>query len=86
MARLWIMKIYQDLLVKNRLNFRINQKKITALTKKLESKTQCYDQIYVILVMQILFVKGDITVTEPDNVKRNKSVAFKNNAPFINCI
>ena len=80
------MKIYQDLLVKNRLNFRINQKKITALTKKLESKTQCYDQIYVILVMQILFVKGDITVTEPDNVKRNKSVAFKNNAPFINCI
>ena len=80
------MKIYQDLLVKNRLNFRINQKKITALTKKLESKPQCYDQIYVILVMQILFVKGDITVTEPDNVKRNKSVAFKNNAPFINCI
>ena len=31
-------------------------------------------------------MKGDITVTEPDNAKRNKSVAFKNNAPFINCI
>ena len=27
-----------------------------------------------------------ITATEPDNAKRNKSVAFKNNAPFINCI
>ena len=33
-----------------------------------------------------IVVKGDITVTEPDNAKRNKSVAFKNNAPFINCM
>ena len=35
-------------------------------------------------------VKGDITVTELDNEKKktqkNKSIAFKNNAPFINCI
>ena len=30
--------------------------------------------------------KGDITVTNPNNAKRNKAVAFKNNAPFINCI
>ena len=27
-----------------------------------------------------------ITVTEPENAKRNKSIAFKSNAPFINCI
>ena len=27
-----------------------------------------------------------IVVKEPNNAKRNKSVAFKNNAPFINCI
>ena len=33
-----------------------------------------------------IVVTGDITVTEPDNAKRNKSVAFKNNAPFINCM
>ena len=33
-----------------------------------------------------IVVKGTITVTNPDNAKRNKSVAFKNNAPFINCI
>ena len=33
-----------------------------------------------------IVVKGEITVTNPDNAKRNKSVAFKNNAPFINCI
>ena len=31
-------------------------------------------------------MKGIITVTEPNNAKRNKSVAFENNAPFINCI
>ena len=29
-------------------------------------------------------VKGNITVTDPDNAKRNKSVTFKSNTPFIN--
>ena len=29
-----------------------------------------------------IFVKGNITVTDPDN----KSVAFKDNAPIIHCI
>ena len=33
-----------------------------------------------------IVVKGDITVTNPNNAKRNKAVAFKNNAPFINRI
>ena len=33
-----------------------------------------------------IFVKGNITVTNPNNAKRNKVVVFKNNAPFINCI
>ena len=33
-----------------------------------------------------IVAKGVITVTNPDNAKRNKSVAFKNNDPFINCI
>ena len=33
-----------------------------------------------------IVVKGDITVTDPDNAKRNKAMAFKNYAPFINCI
>ena len=33
-----------------------------------------------------IVVKGNIIVTNPDGAKRNKSVAFKNNAPFINCI
>ena len=33
-----------------------------------------------------IVVKGIITVVRPNDNKRNKSVAFKNNAPFINCI
>ena len=31
-----------------------------------------------------IVVKGTITVTDPDDAKRNKKVAFKNNVPFIN--
>ena len=30
-------------------------------------------------------MKGTITVTNPENAKRNKAVAFENNALFINC-
>ena len=33
-----------------------------------------------------IIVKGVTAVTNPVDAKRNKSVAFKNNAPFINCI
>ena len=32
-----------------------------------------------------IVAKGIITTTDLDNAKRNKSVAFKNNTPFINC-
>ena len=56
------------------------------LIKKLESKTSMqrsdlcdYSDAYIV-------VKGTITVTDPDNAKRNKSVAFKNNVSFTNCI
>ena len=33
-----------------------------------------------------IVVKRTITVTHPNNAKKNKEVAFKNNATFINCI
>ena len=36
--------------------------------------------------MPILLLKGDVAVTEPRNAKRNKSIAFENNALFINFI
>ena len=38
-----------------------------------------FSDVYVV-------VKRHITVTNPNNAKRNKAVALKNNAPFINCI
>ena len=37
-----------------------------------------YSDAYVV-------VKGTITAVKPNVAKRNKSAAFKNNAPFINC-
>ena len=36
--------------------------------------------------MPILLLKGDVAVTEPRNAKRSKSIAFENNALFINFI
>ena len=33
-----------------------------------------------------IIVKGNINLINPDNKKRNKAVAFKNNTLFINCI
>ena len=35
---------------------------------------------------EYIVVKRTITVVRPNGVKRNKSVVFKNNASFINCI
>ena len=54
-------------------------KKIRIKTSVLRSDLCDYSDAYIV-------VKGTITVTNPDNAKRNKSVAFKNNALFINCI
>ena len=44
----------------------------------LRSGLRDYSDAYIV-------VKGAITVTNPSNAKRNKAVAFENNAPFINC-
>ena len=33
-----------------------------------------------------IFVKGTITITNPDNNAYDKKLAFKNNAPFLSCI
>ena len=33
-----------------------------------------------------IVAKGHIAVTAPDDTRRNKSIAFKNDAPFTNCI
>ena len=54
-------------------------KEIRSKTPMLRSDLCDFSDAYI-------FVKGVITVTELENAKRNKSVVFKNNAPFINCI
>ena len=47
-------------------------------TSMLRSDLCDYTDAYII-------VKGTITVVRPNAAKKNKSVAFKKNAPFINC-
>ena len=78
-----MINIYQDLLLKNVLKFRKGNynvnKKIRIKTSMLRSDLCDFNDAYIV-------VKGAITVTEPDNAKTNKATAFKNNAPFINCI
>ena len=59
-------------------NYSVN-KEIRITTSMLISDLCDFSDAYIV-------VKENITVTTPDNAKRNKSVAFKNNAPFINCI
>ena len=59
-------------------NYNVN-KEIRIKTSMLRSDLCDFSDAYIV-------VKGNITVTNPDNTKRNKAVAFKNNVPFINCI
>ena len=54
-------------------------KEIRIKTSMLRSDLCDYSNAYIV-------VKGTITVTNSDNAKRNKSLGFKYNAPFINCI
>ena len=54
-------------------------KEIRIKTSMLRSDLCDFSDAYIV-------VEGDIIVTEPVNAKRNKTVTFKNNAPFINCI
>ena len=54
-------------------------KEIRIKTPMLRSDLCDFSDLYIV-------VKRDIIVTSPNNAKRNKSVTFKNNAPFINCI
>ena len=59
-------------------DYQVN-KEIRIKTPMLRSDLCDFSDTYIV-------VKGNITLTDSDNAKRNKSVAFKNNTPFINCI
>ena len=80
-----MIKIYQGLLLRNGLKSMINQENYSP-NKEIRIKTSMLRSDLCEICDAYIVVKRDIIVTEPDNAKRNKSVAFKNNAPFINCI
>ena len=81
-----MLKIYQDLLLKwigvydqSGRNYNVN-KEIRIKTSILRSDLCDFSDAHIV-------VKGDITLEgDNDANKRNKNLAFKNNAPFINCI
>ena len=64
----------------------INQKKNHSINKEIRIKTSMLRSDLCNFSDAYIIVKGDITVTNPNNANRNKAVTFKNNAPFINCI
>ena len=56
------------------------KKEIRIKTSMLKSDSCDFNDAY-------MFVKGDVTLEgDNDANKQNKNLAFKNNAPFINCI
>ena len=59
-------------------NYNVN-KEIRIKASVLRSDLCDFSDAYIV-------VKGTITVVRLNNAKRNKSVAFKYNAPFINCM
>ena len=61
----------------------INQKKKYNINKEIRIKTPMLRSDLCDFSDAYFFVKGVITVTGPNNAKRNKSVTFKNNARFI---
>ena len=69
-------KDYQDLLLKNGLKLMITQKKIN-VNKEIRIKTPMLRSDLCDFSAVYNVVKGTITVTEPDNAKRNKMFAFK---------
>ena len=74
----YVTKKWIELYDRSEKNYNVN-KEIRIKTRMLRSDLCDFSDAYIV-------VKGDIIVTSPNNAKRNKSVTFKNNAPFINCI
>ena len=68
------------------IEFYDQSEKTYSVNKEIKIKTPMLRSYLCDLSHVYVVIKGTITVTDPNNSKRNKSVAFKNNAPFINCI
>ena len=74
----FVTKKWIDIYDQSEGNFNPNQE-ITIKTSMLRFDLCDFNDAYIV-------VKGNITVTNPDDAKKIKEVTFKNNAPFINCI
>ena len=74
----FVTKKWIDIYDQSEGNFNLNQE-ITIKTSMLRFDLCDFNDAYIV-------VKGNITVTNPDDAKKIKEVTFKNNAPFINCI
>ena len=72
-AKKWI-EVYDQ----SEKNYSVN-KEIRIETPMLRSDLFNFSDAYIV-------VKRYIIVTSPNNAKRNKAVALKNNGPFISCI
>ena len=74
----YVTKKWIEVYEKSEKNYNTNKK--TRITRPMLRSDLCeFSDTYIV-------VKGNITVTNPNNAKRNEAIAFKNNAPFINCI
>ena len=77
LTQLLIINTYQDLLLKNGLKFRINQKEIIEFNKEIRVKTPTLRSDLCDFSDEFIVVKGTITVANPNNAKRNKAMVFK---------
>ena len=74
---MYVTKNWREVYYQSEKNYNVN-KEIRFKTSMLRSHLCDFSDAYIV-------VTGNITVTSPDNAKK-KSVTFKTNAPFINCI
>ena len=82
-----IIKIYQDLLLKNGLKFTTLKEKNYNPNKEIKIKGSILRSNLCDFSDAYIVVEGDITLEGDNNAnKRNKNLAFKDNAPFINHI
>ena len=74
----FVTKIWIEVCDQSEENYNPN-KEIRIKTSMLRSDLCDFSDVYIV-------VKGTITIGRPNTAKINKAIAFKNNAPFINCI
>ena len=82
-----MIKIDQDLLLKNGLKFMTNQKKNYSPNKEIKIKTSMLRSDLCDFSDTYIVVKGTMALEGDNDANKQKTnLAFKNNAPFINCV